>query len=99
MQTQEKRLLNNQTRSYPLKGGWVSFRLVDEFGEGKPYANLEYEVTDCEGAKQSGSLDAEGYAKLEGNYSGPLILTSAKNILVESLGTRRSVTARHILFR
>lgn len=78
MQTQEKRLLNNQTRSCPLKGGWVSFRLVDEFGEGKPYANLEYEVTDCEGAKQSGSLDAEGYAKLEGNYSGPLILTLAK---------------------
>jgi hypothetical protein len=78
MQTQEKRLLNDQTRSCPLKGGWVSFRLVDEFGEGKPYANLEYEITDCEGTKQSGSLDAEGYAKIEGSYSGPLILTLAK---------------------
>jgi hypothetical protein len=78
MQSQEKRLLNDQTRSCPLKGGWVSFRLVDEFGEGKPYASLEYEVTDCEGTKQSGSLDAEGYAKVEGNYSGPLILTLAK---------------------
>ncbi|QRK81694.1 lipase family protein [Pseudomonas granadensis] len=78
MQTQEKRLLNDQTRSCPLKGGWVSFRLVDEFGEGKPYASLEYEITDCEGTKQSGSLDAEGYAKIEGSYSGPLILTLAK---------------------
>ncbi|MBK5343939.1 lipase family protein [Pseudomonas sp. TH49] len=78
MQTQEKRLLNDQARSCPLKGGWVSFRLVDEFGEGKPYASLEYEVTDCEGTKQSGSLDADGYAKIEGNYSGPLILTFAK---------------------
>ena len=75
MQSQENRMLNDQSRSCPLKGSWLSFRLVDEFGEGKPYANLKYEVTDCEGSKQSGSLDADGYAKVTGSYSGPLILT------------------------
>ncbi|MFJ2362408.1 lipase family protein [Pseudomonas sp. NPDC087697] len=77
MQTQQNSLLGDQSRSCPLKGDWLSFRLVDEFGDGKPYASLKFELTDSEGEKQSGTLDADGYAKVIGHYSGPLILTLA----------------------
>lgn len=70
--------LNDQRRSCPLRGKWISFRLVDEFGEGKPYAGLAYELSDTEGEKKSGVLDGEGFARVEGNYVGPAILTLTK---------------------
>lgn len=70
--------LNDQRRSCPLRGNWISFRLVDEFGEGKPYAGLSYELTDIEGDKKTGTLDAEGFARVEGNYAGPAILVLDK---------------------
>ena len=70
--------LSDQRRSCPLRGEWISFRLVDEFGEGKPYAGLAYELSDTEGTKKTGTLDSEGFARVEGNYAGPAILTLAK---------------------
>ncbi|MBV4458271.1 lipase family protein [Pseudomonas sp. COR58] len=75
MQSQEKSLLSDQGRTCPLRGGWISFRLVDEFGDAKPYAGLSYVLTDSEGTKYEGTLDGEAYARLTGTYSGPLILT------------------------
>jgi hypothetical protein len=74
----ESKQLNDQRRSCPLRGNWISFRLVDEFGEGKPYAGLSYELTDIEGGKKTGTLDAEGFARIEGNYAGPAILVLVK---------------------
>ncbi|NNA56031.1 lipase family protein [Pseudomonas koreensis] len=70
--------LNDQRRSCPLRGNWISFRLVDEFGEGRPYAGLSYELIDTEGEKKTGTLDAEGFARIEGSYAGPVILTLNK---------------------
>jgi len=58
-----------------MRGEWISFRLVDEFGDAKPYAGLDYVLTDSEGTQHKGILDAEAYARLSGSYSGPLILT------------------------
>lgn len=75
MQNQEKSLLSGQSRTCPLRGGWISFRLVDEFGDAKPYAGLSYVLTDSEGTKYQGNLDGEAFARLTGTYSGPLILT------------------------
>lgn len=75
MQNQEKSLLSDQGRTCPLRGGWISFRLVDEFGDAKPYAGLSYVLTDSEGTKYKGILDGEAYARLTGSYCGPLILT------------------------
>jgi hypothetical protein len=75
MQSQEKSLLSDQGRTCPLRGGWISFRLVDEFGEATPYAGLNYVLTDSEGTRYEGVLDGEAYARLTGTYSGPLILT------------------------
>lgn len=70
--------LSDQKRVCPARGEWISFRLVDEFGDGKPYGGLNYELTDSEGQKHEGVLDGDGYAKITNSYKGPVILTLAK---------------------
>jgi len=59
----------------PLRGQWVSFRLVDEFGEGAPYGGLTYKVIDSEGQQYNGMLDAQGAAKIENCYRGPVFIS------------------------
>lgn len=54
---------------------WVAIRLVDEMGEGSPYANLAYLLTDCSGTVHNGVLDANGYAKHENIPCGGVILS------------------------
>ncbi|MDN3221526.1 lipase family protein [Pseudomonas nunensis] len=71
----EKPLLNDKRLGCPVTGQWISFRLVDEFGDGTPYSGLDFEAVDSEGAKHNGTLDSDGYARLEGCYSGPLVLS------------------------
>lgn len=66
-------------RVCPARGSWISFRFVDEFGDGKPYAGLTYELTDSEGEKTEGNLDSDGYAKVGDNYKGPVTLSLAKS--------------------
>ncbi|ARB30815.1 lipase family protein [Pseudomonas tolaasii] len=57
-----------------LKGHWTSFCLVDEAGSGKAYGGLPYTVHDSTGRKYSGRLNADGFAKLESFYCGPVVL-------------------------
>ena len=42
----------------PRRGHSTSFQLVDEFGDGKPYAGLTYEIIDHEDTVYTGKLDA-----------------------------------------
>lgn len=58
----------------PLRGHSTSFQLVDEFGDGKPYAGLPYEVTDYEDAVYTGKLDATGAGKVDNHFCGPVLL-------------------------
>ncbi|HJR30009.1 MAG TPA: lipase family protein [Pseudomonas sp.] len=58
----------------PLRGHSTSFQLVDEFGDGKPYAGLTYEVIDYEDTVYTGKLDATGSGKVLNHYCGPVIL-------------------------
>lgn len=58
----------------PKRGHWASFRLVDEYGKGEPYAGLNFTAYDSQGQVYSGVTDNEGYAKLEGFYLGSLFL-------------------------
>lgn len=58
----------------PKRGSWCSVRLVDEHGEGAPYAGLSYTLHDRMGMTYSGTLDSQGYTRLENFYLGPLIL-------------------------
>lgn len=65
----------SNTLQCPLAGNWLSFRLVDEHGKGEPYAGLAYELTDNQGLHHSGTLDAEGYARIDNIYAGPALLS------------------------
>lgn len=64
-----------KTLDCPLPGHWVSFRLVNERGEGQPYAGLAYLLHDSQGQKHEGFLDGDGYAKVDGFYSGTSVLS------------------------
>lgn len=75
MEDWEKPFFSDKMHACPLRGHWVSFRLVDEFGDGTPYAGLAYEVTDSVGQTYSGTLDAEGFGKVEDCFRGPVTLS------------------------
>lgn len=49
----------------PIRQAWISFRLLDEHGNGRPYAGLSYRVTDRHGFDYSGTLDGDGYAHVD----------------------------------
>ncbi|MFU6377213.1 lipase family protein [Metapseudomonas otitidis] len=59
----------------PKRGHWVSFRLIDEHGDGAPYAGLSYVVYDQQGEAYPGTLDAEGFARVTNCYIGPVVLS------------------------
>lgn len=60
--------------SCPLKNAWVSFRLVDEHGEGSPYAGLPYRLFDNQGQVNEGLLDSDGFAHITDVHPGIIVL-------------------------
>lgn len=71
----EQPLLKNTKEPCPLRGTKVRFRLVDESGDGKPYAGLKYVVTDSVEQRYEGTLDAAGFGEVLNHYEGPVVLT------------------------
>lgn len=67
-----------ETLDCPLRGHWVSFRLVDEHGNGQPYAGLPYVLHDSQGQKFEGSLDSDGFAQVDRFHCGPVVLDLSK---------------------
>lgn len=59
----------------PLRGQWISLRLVDEFGSGEVFGGLAYTVSDTQGQQYKGVLDEAGFVRLEDCYKGPVLLT------------------------
>jgi hypothetical protein len=78
LKERERPFFSSKMLACPLRGHWVSFRLVDEFGDGKPYGGLPYTLRDSVGQEYTGRLDGEGFAKLENHYRGPVVLTMGK---------------------
>ena len=58
----------------PLRKHKVSFRLVDEHGDGRPYAGLSYRLHDSQGKTFEGNLDSEGFAQILNIHCGPQVL-------------------------
>lgn len=58
----------------PKRTGWVSFRLVDEFGNGAAYAGLPFVLHAGHGEVLKGVLDRDGYYRYETLYCGPSVL-------------------------
>lgn len=83
-----KHPLNSRMLVCPVQGQWSSFQLVDEFGEGQPYAGLSYEVVDSEGHSYTGRLDTTGTGKVENHFAGPIALILDK----QYQGTNKAYT-------
>lgn len=58
----------------PLQNHKVSFRLVDEHGDGRPFAGLRYLLHDRHDQTLEGNLDGEGFALMASTHCGPLVL-------------------------
>ncbi|VXB03929.1 Lipase (Class 3) [Pseudomonas sp. 8AS] len=67
-----------QGQQCPLRKQWVSLRLVDEFGDGRPYAGLTFQLVDTQGEQYDGVLDSDGYALVENMYCGPALVQLSK---------------------
>ena len=70
-----KHPLNSRMFACPTQGKWTRFQLIDEKGEGQPYAGLDYKVIDSEGQVYEGKLDGTGTGKVENHFAGPVALT------------------------
>jgi pimeloyl-ACP methyl ester carboxylesterase len=70
-----KPLFGDKSQACPLRGDWISFQVVDETGDGKPYAGLSYVLQDSAHQKYPGVLDSDGSAKVFNHYQGPVVLT------------------------
>ena len=58
----------------PLQNHKVSFRLVDEHGDGRPFAGLRYLLHDRHDQTLEGNLDGEGFALIASTHCAPLVL-------------------------
>jgi len=72
--TSDVPFMKGNIHACPLRGHSTSFQLVDEFGDGKPYAGLTFEVTDYEDTVYSGKLDATGSGEVANHFCGPVVL-------------------------
>ncbi|CAI8923323.1 Lipase (Class 3) [Pseudomonas sp. IT-P258] len=75
LKEQHKPFMGGKIHACPLREHWTSFQLVDEFGDGQPYAGLTFEATDYEDMVYTGKLDASGIGKVEHHFNGPIVLT------------------------
>lgn len=66
--------LNDKALVCPARGVGVTFQLVDEMGQGSPYAGCAYELIDIEGELHSGYLNAEGRGEVTDCFAGPVCL-------------------------
>lgn len=62
----------------PKRKSWVSFRFLDESGEGVPFSGLNFSLNGADGAIFSGVLDDDGFARVDGLASGVLELSLAR---------------------
>ncbi|AIS12511.1 lipase [Pseudomonas chlororaphis subsp. aurantiaca] len=74
MQEWERPFFDTRMHACPMRTHSTSFQLVDEEGDGAPYAGLAYEATDYEGAIYLGVLDETGTGKVNRHYCGPVVL-------------------------
>lgn len=70
----DRHFMDGAILACPLREHSTSFQLVDEFGNGQPYAGLAYQLIDHEDIIYTGTLDATGSAKAENHYCGPVEL-------------------------
>ncbi|QVM92866.1 lipase family protein [Pseudomonas entomophila] len=66
--------LNSIMLTCPTRGEQTSLQLVDENGDGTPYAGIFFEIFDIEGEQYSGYLDSNGKGEAHNHFIGPVSL-------------------------
>ncbi|MBW3506851.1 MULTISPECIES: lipase family protein [unclassified Pseudomonas] len=90
-----KHPLNSRMFACPTQGKWTRFQLVDENGEGQPYAGLAYKVIDAEGQVYEGKLDDTGTGKVENHFGGPIALILEAHYQGQELAYVRRIQRPH----
>ncbi len=78
MEEWEKPFFSERIHACPRRTHSTSFQLVDERGDGRPYAGLAYEVSDSEEVVYLGVLDETGTGRVNRHYCGPVVLKLAQ---------------------
>ena len=89
----KQQFFNDKMPACSLSGDWLTFCLVDEAGSGASYGGLPYTINDTAGQQYKGRLNAEGFARVEGFFCGPVTLTmeesySGPEVFYQSLMAR-----------
>jgi pimeloyl-ACP methyl ester carboxylesterase len=74
MEQWKRPFFNEKMPACALRGSGLSFCLVDESGDGKAYGGLKYEIFDSAGQRYKGYLSGDGFARIEGQCRGPVVL-------------------------
>ncbi|HEK0819639.1 TPA: hypothetical protein SMW48_004046 [Pseudomonas aeruginosa] len=78
MEEWEKPFFSERIHACPRRTHSTSFQLVDERGDGRPYAGLAYEVSDSEEVVYLGVLDETGTGRINRHYCGSVVLKLAQ---------------------
>src|SRR5690554_3068096 len=76
----------------PTKEHWVSFRLLDEHGEGSTFAGLSFTIEDTQNQQYSGVLDDTGSSGKIRIYCGPVLLSCMELSNPEDIWYRTLIT-------
>lgn len=72
----------------PSSTHWVSFRLLNENGDGDSFAGLNFFIQDSQGQIHAGTLDATGFSGKLDIYCGPSILASQQIAILQMSGIK-----------
>lgn len=92
MEQWKKPFFNEKMPACTVRGDWLSFCLVDEYGDGKAYGGLKYEIFDSVGQRYAGRLNGDGFVRLEGHCRGPVVLVF--DAMYQELGSYYSTLQR-----
>ncbi|MDQ0739605.1 lipase family protein [Pseudomonas sp. W4I3] len=90
----KQQFFNDRMPACPSRGDWLSFRLVDETGNGKAYGGLPYTLQDSAGQRYRGRLDGDGFARHPDVYRGPVSLLMDEPYSGNEMPYKRLMTRR-----
>ncbi|MDF9619636.1 hypothetical protein P5705_18475 [Pseudomonas entomophila] len=65
----------------PMQDCWTSFQLVDELGQGEPYAGLGFKAIDRGRVAYQWLLDLQGRGMVADYYSGVLVFALSRSLI------------------
>lgn len=79
------------------KNKWVEIQLVDEFGDGRPYSNLSFEITYADKTSKKHKLDKNGFIRLENIPCGKVSVIFKEQFSEASYPSDRKLTDNELI--